>query len=1050
MKIKNGKIMAGQKIISALRPQNIGWILAVVWTAVVLVALVLNLIQIRQHTFNVARIQAQVAYEKDVIYRTWLADLGGVYVPLSGVSEPNQYLSDRPERDLETIGGLQLTLMNPAWMTRQVHELSLEQHGVRGHITSLNPIRPENSPDSWETAALKAFERGIEETSSVEIIAGAEYLRFMEPLITEQECLKCHAKQGYQEGDIRGGISVSVPMKPLVTLAGKRANVLALVHLSFWSLGIGGIFWSRRRLMQRESERRFALEALQKVKDELETQVEKRTSELQAANVRLEEDITERRRAEEALRKLTRAVEQSPGIVLITDVAGNIDYVNPMFVETTGYSFKEVQGKNPRLLKSGETPPEEYKKLWDTITAGKTWRGQFQNKKKSGEIYWEDAVIGPIKDRQGEITHFLAIKEDITQRKQAEEALRVSEASLREAQQIAHIGNWKLDLITNSLYWSDEIYRIFDLEPQQFTATYDAFLYNIHPDDREYVDKTYTDSLKNKTPYSIVHRLQLEDGTVKYVREQCKTDFNEDGQPIRSIGTVQDITEQKQAEEALEESERKLRSFHENALEGIFRTTPAGKILYANAAMARIFGYGSSDELLAKTAADLYLTPHQWKEISRLYEEVGHIQNLELEMQHKEGTPIWVRLSATAAKDKNGKIVWCEGFISDITERKQLESELLKIQKLESIGVLAGGIAHDFNNFLTEIQLNATTGKLTAQALPDIQRRFIAIEKSVSKATGITRQLLTFSRGGDPVKTKTEFGSPLKESIKFALHGTSVVPEFNIPGDLWIVKIDVSQINQVLSNLVLNARQAMSEGGTLKVSVANTIVSDLSPMGPLKHGRYLQVSIEDEGHGIDSGIIDKIFDPYFSTKSDGHGLGLFSCFSIIEKHKGWITAKSEVGVGSTFTFYLPALDDGLPIKTSPQKELVAGTGRILIMDDEEGIRNALTELLASLGYESDATADGDAAVSLYADNLRLGKHYDAVILDLTVPNGRGGIETVNEIKRLDPTVKAIVSSGYATGPIMANYSDYGFDDVLIKPYTMEDLSETIRQTLHSS
>ncbi len=263
------------------------------------------------------------------------------------------------------------------------------------------------------------------------------------------------------------------------------------------------------------------------------------------------DDITERRRGEEDVRKLSRAVEQSPSIITITDAEGNIEYVNPKFTQVTGYAFEEVIGKNPRILKSGETPPEEYKRLWAAITSGREWRGEFHNKKKNGELYWASASILPIRDREGLITHFLGVEEDITERRRAEEALRESEASLVEAQRVAHVGNWDWNIVTNDLAWSDEIYRIFGLKPREFGATYEAFLSTVHPDDREYVQKSVDQAVHEGKPYSIDHRIVLPEGEVRTVHEQGEVTFDKIGTPIRMVGVVQDITERRRAEEEI-------------------------------------------------------------------------------------------------------------------------------------------------------------------------------------------------------------------------------------------------------------------------------------------------------------------------------------------------------------------------------------------------------------------------------------------------------------------------------------------------------------------
>ncbi len=281
--------------------ERYAWAVGAVWTVVVAASLIWNVFEVKHATLEVARIQARFAYEEDVFYRRWNALHVGVYVPVTEETQPNPYLSHIPDRDIRMPSGKLLTLMNPAYMTRQVHELAEKKLGIRGHITSLNPIRPENFPDPWETRALQAFESGQTEISSVEEMEGKEYMRLMRPLVTEKGCLECHAAQGYKEGDIRGGISISIPMASLQAIARTSMLTFGLGHALLWLMGLGGIALATERLKQRESARRQAAAALEKAKDELEIRVEERTSELEIANEQLKEEITERKKAEDQI-----------------------------------------------------------------------------------------------------------------------------------------------------------------------------------------------------------------------------------------------------------------------------------------------------------------------------------------------------------------------------------------------------------------------------------------------------------------------------------------------------------------------------------------------------------------------------------------------------------------------------------------------------------------------------------------------------------------------------------------------------------------------------
>ena len=282
--------------------ERYAWAMGAVWTVVVAASLIWNVFEVKHATLEVARLQARFAYENDVIFRRWNAQHSGIYVPVTEETQPNPYLSHLPERDIRTPSGKLLTLMNPAYMTRQMHELAEKEQGIRGHITSLSPIRPENFPDPWETKALQALESGQTEISSVEEMEGKKYMRLMRPLVTEKSCLECHAAQGYQEGDIRGGISTSIPIDSLQAIAHTPMLTFGLGHVLLWLMGLGGIVLATERLKQRESARRQAAEALEKAKDELEIRVEERTSELEITNEQLREEITQRKQGEEKIK----------------------------------------------------------------------------------------------------------------------------------------------------------------------------------------------------------------------------------------------------------------------------------------------------------------------------------------------------------------------------------------------------------------------------------------------------------------------------------------------------------------------------------------------------------------------------------------------------------------------------------------------------------------------------------------------------------------------------------------------------------------------------
>lgn len=388
--------------------------------------------------------------------------------------------------------------------------------------------------------------------------------------------------------------------------------------------------------------------------------------------------------------------------------------------------------------------------------------------------------------------------------------------------------------------------------------------------------------------------------------------------------------------------------------------------------------------------------------------------------------------------DKLGVIL----VFRDITEHLKIQDELAKSNKLESVGVLAGGIAHDFNNILTGILGNLSLAKYIVKEDDSLYKRLDAAEKASLRAKDLTKQLLTFSKGGEPIKRPVELSATIQDTATFALAGSNCTCEFDIGSDVVSVEADVGQISQVIHNLVINGCQAMPEGGGVRIYSKKEDVGMTNQLN-LAAGVYLKISIADTGHGIEKSLLTRIFDPYYSTKSDGKGLGLASAYSIMKKHEGTIHVLSEPGQGSIFELYLPASDAKTETENDQGQVVQMGCGRVLVLDDEEIVRDIVGTMLISLGYEVDFVVDGESAITCYTEGIKANKKYDFVIVDLTIPGGMGGKEAMHHLLQLDPEIVVIVSSGYANDPIMANYKDHGFVALLAKPFSLEELSSVV-------
>lgn len=413
----------------------------------------------------------------------------------------------------------------------------------------------------------------------------------------------------------------------------------------------------------------------------------------------------------------------------------------------------------------------------------------------------------------------------------------------------------------------------------------------------------------------------------------------------------------------------------------------------------------------------------------------------------KDGRERIIADSGSPIRDRTGNVIGVVLVFRDITSATRLEQEVLKAEKLESVGILAGGIAHDFNNILTGILGNITLAQMRIDSDEKASKRLAEAEKACQRARDLTRQLLTFSRGGEPVRKSTCLRQLLFDWVGFALRGSNVSAEFDIPPTLWPVDIDEGQISQVINNLVINADQAMPDGGVLHIRAENLDIDQENGLS-LTTGKYVRVEVRDEGIGISGENLTKIFDPYFTTKPKGVGLGLASSYAAMKRHDGLITAQSRVGIGTIFHVYLPASKtqaDPLQVCGNAAKP---GRGRVLVMDDEELVRDLAAEMLQNLGYQPSEAGDGREAVHAYQGSASDGRPFDVVILDLTVPGGIGGVEALKTLRSLNPELKAIVSSGYSNDPVMAEFRTYGFNGVLVKPYSLTAMSEVLQEVMN--
>ena len=504
--------------------------------------------------------------------------------------------------------------------------------------------------------------------------------------------------------------------------------------------------------------------------------------------------------------------------------------------------------------------------------------------------------------------------------------------------------------------------------------------------------------------------------------------------------------------------EVRLRTIIDNLSVGVFSIdNRTGLLADVNPAFARILGYASVEEAIGAPVLGHYADPEERARTFAKYLadpqvlETGE-EKLEAKRVRKDdGREIDVRMTVTTIMDDNGQVVRLDGILEDIEEQKRTEAELAKVEKLESLAVLAGGIAHDFNNILTAVLGNIGLAARQPPGSPATSQMLESAQLAAMRARDLTHQLMTFARGTGPRKKAGSLANLVRECADLCLRGSNVGYEIDLPIELSATAFDAGQLSQVFNNLFINADQAMPSGGMLHIALAGTAVTVGTGL-PLQEGNYVTVSVTDSGAGIAEDHFDRIFDPFFSTKQKGTGLGLASAYSIVRQHDGHIHVESTLGIGSTFTVYLPVLavaeiedtDECVPASA----DLAAGA-RVLVMDDDRAIRDVIHRLLTSLGLEPDLAPEGHSAVEMFSLAKAEGRPYGAVLMDLTVPGGMGGLEALARIKEIDSEVMAVVSSGYSTDPVLSAYRDYGFAAAVSKPYTLAELRRAMAKVLSS-
>ena len=568
-----------------------------------------------------------------------------------------------------------------------------------------------------------------------------------------------------------------------------------------------------------------------------------------------------------------------------------------------------------------------------------------------------------------------------------------------------------------------------------------SFLDFVHPEDMDATLKAVSSLKAQQEVINFENRYRCNDGTYRWIEWRSRPR----GDLIYAV--ARDISERKQTENALQESEDKFRMTFDFSPDAVnINRLDDGLYVDINQGFTRITGC-TREDVRGKTSLEIDI----WQEAAdrqRLVQglrENGYVENLEAQFRRKDGSLVTGLMSARVISLKG--IPHIISISRDITERKKHEDEQLKIEKLESLGILAGGIAHDFNNILTGVMGNISFAKVLLDAAHKAYKPLAEAEKAAARAGELAHQLLTFARGGEPIKKVVSPRHLVNEALSFILHGSNVKGTIDIPDSIHAFKADEGQISQVLQNIIINAIQAMPGGGILTVAARNEVLTENNPLS-LPPGSYIRLTFADQGCGISNDILKRIFDPYFTTKSAGIGLGLSSVHSIVSRHGGHIGVESVIGKGTTFTIHLPSMG-----KTEEQADAVVELtaehrgGSILVMDDDQMVKDIASLMLTYLGYEVTLCEEGEEAVELYTASVESGAPFSLVIMDLTIPGGLGGKQAAERILARFPDACLVVSSGYSNDPIMSNYREYGFSGVIAKPYTLQNFKEVLSSLL---
>ena len=755
-----------------------------------------------------------------------------------------------------------------------------------------------------------------------------------------------------------------------------------------------------------------------------------------------------RARSEQRFRKL---VEFSSDVITLLDGSGAILYSSQSLNPTLGYASGELTGRRVFEIVHDDDRALAERLFRDVVQeAGRTARADLRVRHKAGT--WRDLEVVAVNHLDDPVVGAVVVNyRDVTERKRAEDEVRRTTQFLSHAQTFAHIGSWEWAIPSNVITWSEETYRIFGLTPAAGPIAFEQYLASIHPDDRDPVAAVIRNALDAGASFEIDHRVIHPDGTTHFLHGRGGVIRDSAGRPVRMTGTVLDITARRQAEEALREANNHLHTLIESSPLAICSVDAAGLVRTWNTAAERLFGWSAADVM----GRPLPIAPDEmWGEFVEARDRVlrgESLNGVERVRRKRDGTVVTVNLFAAPLHDADGRVTGLLAVFEDVTSVKRLEQQFYQAQKMEAVGRLAGGVAHDFNNLLTAI-LGSTD--LLLEMLPaDHPGRVEAVEtrKAALRAADLTRQLLAFSRLqvlAPRVLNLNDVVANLDKMLR-RLIGEDIDLRTALAPDLGAVRADPGQLEQVIVNLAVNARDAMLTGGSLTIETANVTLGEdyAATRTVVEPGDYVMLAVSDTGTGMDAETQARMFEPFFTTKPKGKGtgLGLATVYGIVKQSGGYVWVYSEPGRGTTFKIYLRRVDAAVEPEPSPPVAAVSlhGSETVLLVEDEEQVRELTRRLLRASGYQVLAAASG-------ADALRIAEHHDGAIhllvTDVVMP-GMSGREVGLLLGQKHPKMRALYLSGYPDESVVHQGVLAPGTPFLQKPFTAEALARKVREVL---